>query len=84
MADVTLDARGLLCPLPVLKAQKILKTMRAGEVLSVLVTDAHSPPDFRLFCRDQGHVFLGVDQEADGVFKVTLACGAAAGAAQGA
>jgi tRNA 2-thiouridine synthesizing protein A len=45
-----LDARGLKCPLPVLKARKILKDVPLGEVLTVLTTDPGAPADFAHFC----------------------------------
>lgn len=50
----TLDARGLKCPLPVLKARKALKGMDAGAVLEVLADDPSAPADFRSFCETTG------------------------------
>jgi tRNA 2-thiouridine synthesizing protein A len=56
MAEETvLDARGLSCPLPVLKARKRLVAMRPGERLRVLATDPKAPADFRLYCTESGH-----------------------------
>ena len=51
----TIDARGLRCPLPVLKAEKALASMEAGERLVVLATDPMAKVDIPLFCRQQGH-----------------------------
>jgi tRNA 2-thiouridine synthesizing protein A len=51
----TLDATGLLCPLPVLRAQKLLRTMAAGEVLEVHATDPASKTDMPAFCTEAGY-----------------------------
>ncbi len=55
-----LDARGLICPLPVLKARKLLKGLRPGEVLRVLVTDPGAPKDFEHFCATTGVTLVGL------------------------
>lgn len=57
--DETLDAIGLLCPLPVLKARKRLKSMLAGQVLRLEATDPAAVIDVPHFCSEQGHEFLG-------------------------
>lgn len=54
-APVELDTRGLNCPLPVLKAQKAIRAMAAGERLLVLATDPKAPADFVQFCEAAGH-----------------------------
>lgn len=54
MAD-TLDARGLKCPLPVLKAKKAMKPLTAGDTLTVLATDPSAPKDFEEFCAATGY-----------------------------
>jgi tRNA 2-thiouridine synthesizing protein A len=56
MADQTLDASGLLCPLPILKAKKALTGMTVGQRLEVVATDPGSVADFEAFCRTTGHV----------------------------
>jgi tRNA 2-thiouridine synthesizing protein A len=60
-----LDARGLLCPLPVLKARKALKAVPVGETLTVLATDAGAPQDFVHFCTTTGNALVGTEQLAD-------------------
>lgn len=62
-----LDATGLRCPLPVLKARKRLKPLDRGEILRVRATDPGSPEDMRAFCAAQGHEMMRSDKE-DGVF----------------
>lgn len=59
--DQILDARGMSCPLPLLKAKQALNTMASGEVLHVLATDAGSQRDFQRFCELSGHVLLEAD-----------------------
>jgi tRNA 2-thiouridine synthesizing protein A len=61
--DREVDARDLLCPLPVLRARKALEGMRPGEVLRVLATDAMAAIDLPHFCAEAGHEHLGLDQE---------------------
>ena len=58
MADQTLDAKGLNCPLPILKAKKALKGMEAGQVLEILSTDPGSVADFAAFCNQTGNELL--------------------------
>lgn len=53
------DARGLQCPLPLLKAKKGLNALPPGAVLRVLSTDPGSVRDFRVFCEQSGDVLLG-------------------------
>lgn len=61
--DQDLDARGLLCPLPVLKARKRLKGMAAGEVLRVTTTDPAAIVDIPHFCTESGHELIATDAE---------------------
>ena len=58
-----LDARGLLCPLPVLKAAKRLRGMRAGEVLRLVADDPAAVVDVPHFCAESGNVLEGTDAE---------------------
>jgi tRNA 2-thiouridine synthesizing protein A len=69
--DALLDARGLICPLPVLKARKKLLGMQAGDILQVMATDAAAVADFALFCEETGHHLLSVTQDG-GVFVFQL------------
>ena len=71
MNDNTLDARGLLCPLPVLRANKSLRTLAVGDELRVVATDPSAPADFRSFCDTAGHDLIDSHEEA-GVFVITL------------
>jgi tRNA 2-thiouridine synthesizing protein A len=56
--DKELDARGLNCPLPILRTKKALTGMQPGQVLKVLATDPGSVKDFQTFSRQTGHELL--------------------------
>ena len=57
-AQRELDARGLNCPLPILKAKKALTDMLSGEVLKVVATDPGSMRDFQAFARQTGNALV--------------------------
>ncbi len=63
MWDQDLDCAGLLCPLPVLKARKVLAKMQKGQVLCVRATDAMARIDLPHFCLQAGHAYLEVREE---------------------
>lgn len=71
MTNNMLDARGLLCPLPVLRANKSLRALAPGEELKVIASDPSAPADFKSFCETAGHDLLDCHEE-DGVFVITL------------
>lgn len=56
--DKELDARGLNCPLPILKAKKALSDMQSGQTLRVVATDAGSVRDFQAFSKQTGNELL--------------------------
>lgn len=69
--DKEVDARGLNCPLPILRTKKTLNDMQTGEVVRILATDPASVRDFQAFARQTGNEL--VDQgEADGAFWFLL------------
>ena len=53
--DKEVDARGLNCPLPILKAKKALAELQSGQLLKVICTDTGSVRDFQAFCKQTGH-----------------------------
>ncbi|MDE2561162.1 MAG: sulfurtransferase TusA family protein [Sphingomonadales bacterium] len=63
MADETLDAKGLNCPLPILKAKKALAGMDNGKQLEILATDPGSVKDFEAFCRTTGNKMIEHDMD---------------------
>ena len=64
MTAHVLDAKGLNCPLPILKAKKALKDVPAGEDLQILATDPGAVADFQAFCRTTGNEL--VEHSEDG------------------
>jgi tRNA 2-thiouridine synthesizing protein A len=71
MADVVLDAKGLNCPLPILRTKKTLQTMQPGGLLEVQATDPGSVADFESFCRQTGNQLISSIKEGD-VYKFLL------------
>lgn len=71
-AVTTLDATGLLCPLPVLKARRVLKSVAAGGILEVLATDPGARKDFEHFCQTTGCELLLSREEDGGVLRFRL------------
>ncbi|OGA16701.1 MAG: sulfurtransferase TusA family protein [Betaproteobacteria bacterium] len=65
--DKELDARGLNCPLPILRAKKALAEMQSGQVLRIVATDPGSVKDFQAFCKQTGHTLLE-QSEAEKVY----------------
>jgi tRNA 2-thiouridine synthesizing protein A len=57
-----LDARGLNCPLPILRCKKALAEVTSGQVLKVMATDPGSVKDFQAFCKQTGHELLSMQE----------------------
>jgi tRNA 2-thiouridine synthesizing protein A len=68
--DRELDARGLNCPLPILKAKKALAEMASGQVLKIIATDSGSVRDFQAFAKQTGNELL--EQDPSGPEYVTV------------
>ncbi|MBT8094103.1 MAG: sulfurtransferase TusA family protein [Gammaproteobacteria bacterium] len=71
MADATLDAKGLNCPLPILKARKALKDVNDGGTLEILATDPGAIADFQAFCRQTGNELME-HSEDDGIYRFLI------------
>ena len=65
MADHTLDAKGLNCPLPILKARKALKEVPDGGTLEIIATDPGAVADFQAFCRQTGNELVESSEDGD-------------------
>ena len=71
--NVQVDARGLSCPMPIVKTALAAKTVPSGELIEVLATDPGSTKDFTAWCRSTGHEL--VDQQLDaatGVYRYVI------------
>ena len=69
-----LDVKGLRCPIPVLRAQKVIKKLKAGDVLEVLTTDPKSIQDFKAFCEVTNCLFQSF-KKTKGVFIILICKG---------
>jgi tRNA 2-thiouridine synthesizing protein A len=71
MADKLVDARGLNCPMPILRAKKALGEVAVGATIEVLATDPGAPLDFEAFTRETGDALL-TSEGQNGVFRFVI------------
>ena len=71
MSETHLDVKGMNCPLPVLRANRSLRSMAAGDRLRVLATDRAAVADFQAFCRETGHDLIAFSEE-NGVLSFVI------------
>ncbi|SDK31907.1 sulfurtransferase TusA family protein [Alkalibacterium thalassium] len=60
-----LDAKGLACPMPIVKTRKEIKSMNTGEILEVQATDKGSLKDFQAWAKSSGHELLDINETND-------------------
>jgi tRNA 2-thiouridine synthesizing protein A len=72
MADKTLDARNLNCPIPILKTKRAMDSIAIGGTLEVLATDPGSPDDFVAFAESTGNSLIEQSLDNNGVFRFVL------------
>lgn len=70
--DKEVDARGLTCPLPILRAKKALAEMREGQIVRVLATDPGSVKDFQAFAKQTGNELLKQLETSDKSYEFYL------------
>ncbi|WP_410216722.1 sulfurtransferase TusA family protein [Paracoccus sp. (in: a-proteobacteria)] len=80
MTDVV-DARGMLCPLPVLRLRKALMVLPEGAMLRLIATDPMAAVDVPHFCGQAGHVMVGMRNLEDGALEFTVRRGPSASSA---
>ena len=71
----TLDVKQLLCPLPVIRTQDRVATLKIGDVLTVYCTDPGALSDIPTWCRLHGHTMLSTKEDVDGVIELVLKVG---------
>lgn len=71
MSNAFLDAKGLNCPLPILRAKKAIQGMAIGGLLDIDATDPGAVKDFAAFCRSTGNELVSSGQEGN-VYKFTI------------
>jgi len=69
--DKELDARGLSCPLPILKTKKSLNEIQSGQVLKIVATDPGSVKDMQAFANQTGHTLIS-SAEADSTYTFLI------------
>lgn len=74
MTQHRLDARGLLCPMPVIRVQQRIETLQPGDVLEVVCTDPGAANDVPAWCRVHGHTLRELTEEA-GEIRMTIEVG---------
>lgn len=72
VAHTEIDASGLKCPLPILRAKKALAQMESGQVLKVVTTDTHAERDFQAFCKQTGNTLLLQSAQGDVLWHFLL------------
>ena len=71
-ADVQLDAKGLACPMPIVKTKKAMNDLQDGQVLEVQATDKGSKADLAAWAKTVGHQYIGTHEECDVVYHYIL------------
>ena len=71
MADVTIDTKGLNCPVPILKAKKAIRDVPNGGTLEVIATDPGSVADMEAFCQATGNELLETEENG-GVYRFII------------
>ena len=79
MARATLDARRLLCPLPVIRTQERVKTLQPGDTLEIICTDPGALHDIPAWCRLNGHRVTGTEDRPAHELAITIVVGGKAG-----
>lgn len=72
--DAQVDARGLNCPLPILKATRAIKTLSPGQLLEVISSDPGSMKDMLVFCKQTGNELRRSEANEDGYFFLIEKC----------
>jgi len=72
MISQSIDARGLNCPIPVMKAKNGIKALIAGQMLEVFSSDPASLRDMDALCRSTGNTLLSSEDQTDGSFRFLI------------
>ena len=64
-ADKVLDAKGLACPMPIVKTRKEMKDMESGQALEILATDKGAKADMTAWAKSGGHELLDIQEDGD-------------------
>lgn len=67
-ADITVDAKGLSCPMPIVRAKKAMDGLQSGQIMELVTTDKGAINDFQAWARQNNHELLNVEEE-NGVLR---------------
>ena len=70
--SVKIDLLGLKCPLPVLKANKLIKEHKKGEIIEILVDDIAAPNDFKIYCETKNYELLSINKSNYITIKIKI------------
>ncbi|MBE0661870.1 MAG: sulfurtransferase TusA family protein [Bacteroidales bacterium] len=70
--DLTLDCKGLSCPMPMMKLAKTMKELKSGQVLEMLGTDPGTKSDLPKWCEKSGNIMLQEEMLDGGVFRYLI------------
>ena len=73
-ADVQLDAKGLACPMPIVKTKKVMATLVDGQILEVIATDKGSKADLAAWAEAVGHQYIGTTEQGDVMMHYIRKC----------
>ncbi|NTV23250.1 MAG: sulfurtransferase TusA family protein [Nanoarchaeota archaeon] len=71
-ADATLDCKGLLCPMPIVKLGKQMKTMQPGQTLEILATDIGVESDIPAWCQSTKNEYIGMKEPKEGLYTLYI------------
>ena len=70
--NMKIDLLGLKCPIPVLKANKIIKEYKKGDIIEFLVDDIAAPNDFKVYCETKNYKLLSINKLKDITIKIKI------------
>jgi tRNA 2-thiouridine synthesizing protein A len=70
--NVKIDLLGLKCPLPVLKANKLIKEHKKGDIIELLVDDIAAPNDFKIYCETKNYKLLSIKESKHITIKIEI------------
>ena len=73
-ADVQLDAKGLACPMPIVRTKKAMNDLQDGQVLEVQATDKGSKADLAAWAQTVGHQYIGTVEDSDVLYHYIRKC----------
>jgi len=70
--NVKIDLLGLKCPLPVLKANRLIKQYEKGDILEFIVNDIAAPNDFKIYCETKGYELISINESSNITIRIKI------------